>query len=401
MSRSRGAGKCMFLAVLLILAVSAVVAEEKKGNGMSEILTVSREVIRDHIYGGWVGMLIGGLEGLPHENKYMEKPRNTLPDFKYLPKGAKTDDDNDFEWTHMYFMDKEGTLKIPYARIVEIWTNNMNKGIWCANECALGLMKKGVMPPETGDPKRNSFASYNLSGQFCIESYGMIAPGMPQTAEDMAVHYAHIAVSGEPVQAAQYWSALISIAPFWKGPTEEMVKEALKAVDPASVHAEMVKSAVKAYEDNKDDWKAARQAMDRKWRVEGKYNGNSTILNGSVVVLALLYGSGDFYKTLQFGMALGYDADCNAATAGAVTGVMIGFRKISELPGFNMPDVFKNHTRPELPKELKISEQVDMMMRLCERVILANGGRKTEVEGKPGYTIVRQTPGVVETLARK
>jgi hypothetical protein len=47
-------------------------------------------------------MLIGGLEGLPHEFKYNEQPRDTLPEFTFLEKGARSDDDNDFEWTHLW-----------------------------------------------------------------------------------------------------------------------------------------------------------------------------------------------------------------------------------------------------------------------------------------------------------
>ncbi len=58
---------------------------------------ITREVLLDRIYGGWVGMLIGGLEGLPHEWKYKEQPRDTLPEFTFLEKGARSDDDNDFE----------------------------------------------------------------------------------------------------------------------------------------------------------------------------------------------------------------------------------------------------------------------------------------------------------------
>ncbi len=85
-------------------------------------------------------MLIGGLEGLPHEFKYKEQPRDTLPDVTFLEKGARSDDDNDFEWPHLFFMDKEGTLKLPYPRIVEIWKANMNSGIWVANKKARELM---------------------------------------------------------------------------------------------------------------------------------------------------------------------------------------------------------------------------------------------------------------------
>ena len=45
-----------------------------------------------------------------------------------------------------------------------------------------------------------------------------------------------------------------------------------------------------------------------------------------MVLLALLYGNGDFYKTGQYAMALGYDADCNAATACTVVGAADRFR---------------------------------------------------------------------------
>ena len=77
-------------------------------------------------------------------------------------------------------------------------------------------------------------------------------------------------------------------------------------------------------------------------------------------------------------MALGYDADCNAATACAVVGVRVGFSTIEKLPSFHMPDRYVNLTRPQLPKECKISDQVDSMMRLCEKLILANHGETNQ-----------------------
>ena len=371
-------------------------------------MQITREQLLDHIHGGWAGMLIGGLEGLPHENKYIEQPRESLPEFTFLANGAKTDDDNDIEWTHIYYMDKYGVLKIPYSRIVEIWKANMNKRIWCANLTARKLMDEGLVPPETGDPARNSYASYNLSGQFCTEVYGMIAPGMPNTAADIGLHYASIAVRGEPLQATRYWTALISEAMISDQPIEEQVKDALAAVDPSSAMYEVVGDAIRAWEGAGEDppsyknyggqapgasWKAARQIIHQKWMLERKWNGNSTPLNGGVVVLALLYGGGDFYKTLQYAMAMGYDADCNAATAGAVIGSRIGFKRIQAMPQFKMPDTFENISRDALPKETTVSNQAEMLMRVCDHVILQNGRSHVNVGGKPGYRIQRQTPG--------
>lgn len=386
------------LILTLVFLFTGFTLPEKKSSGKT--IEISHEVLLDHLYGGWTGMMIGGLEGLPHEFKYNEEPRPSLPDYQFLPDGARTDDDNDFELTHLYFMDKENILKLPYTRIVEIWKANMNTGIWVANKNARDLMDKGIIPPATGSVENNKAASYNLSGQFCTEAYGMISPGMPMTAADIGIYYAHIAVSGEPIQAAQYWTTLISLNSFSNGPIEQVINEALEAVDPKSAMAEVVKDAINAYHANPVNWKSARQSIYRKWIVERKWNGNSTPSNGAMVILALLYGNSDFYKTLQYAMALGLDADCNAATAGAVIGVNLGFRKIASLPGFNMPDTFKNKTRPELPAEMKISEQAELMMRVCEKVILENGGKMIKIKGKPGYRIILQNPEVIEVLTK-
>ncbi|MBM4088547.1 MAG: hypothetical protein FJ276_03845 [Planctomycetes bacterium] len=236
---------------------------------------ISRVELLDRIHGGWAGMLIGGLEGLPHEFKYMEQPRDTLPEFTFLEKGARSDDDNDFEWPHVFFMDKEGVNKLPYPRVVEIWKANMNSGIWVANKRARELMDQGVVPPETGSVARNPHAWYNLSGQFCVESSGLIAPGMPQTAADIGLHYARIAVSEEPLQAAQFWTSLIALRAFHTGPIEEAMQRVLAAVDPKSAMAEVVADARKAFHAHPDDWKAARQEIHAKWRLQRKWNDNS------------------------------------------------------------------------------------------------------------------------------
>ena len=377
-------------------ATTATFGQDAKASPASR--EISREELMDQIYGGWVGMLIGGIEGLPHEWKYTNQPRATLPDFTFLEKGARTDDDNDFEWTHLWFMDKENVLKLPYPRIVEIWKANMNSGIWVANKNARRLMDEGVVPPETGSVARNPAAWYNLSGQFCVESYGLIAPGMPQAAADIGLHYARIAVSEEPLQAAQFWTSLISLRAFHNGSMEEALQLALAAVDPKSCMAEVVADARLLYHAHPDDWKVARQELDKKWRLERRWNNNSTPVNGGFVCLALLYGGDDFYRTMQLAMAMGHDADCNAATAGTVVGARVGFKRIAAMPQFNMPDRYLNKTRPQLPAESKVSEQAETLLRVAERVILANGGERVTIDGKPGYRIKLQTPQVLERL---
>lgn len=361
-----------------------------RANGLDGVREISRDELLDRIRGGWTGMLIGGLEGLPHEFQYNDKPRAELPEFTFLEAGARSDDDNDFEWTHLWFMDRERTVFLPYPRLVGIWKANMNQGIWVANERARKLMDEGVLPPDTSDPARNPFATYNLSGQFCVETYGMIAPGLPQTAGRIGRHYARIAVSGEPLQATQFWTGLISLLPFTEEPIEAVLARAAEGLDPASAMAGVLADARALRREHPEDWKAARQALHRKWVVEKKWNGNSTPVNGGMVLLALLYGDGDFYRTLQLAMAMGHDADCNAATAGAVLGYRIGHRRLAALPQYRMPDVYRNKTRPELPAEMTVSEQAETILRVAERVLLTHGAEPIVTDGRPGYRIVLQ-----------
>ncbi len=359
---------------------------------------ITRADLLDRIRGGWTGTLIGGLEGLPHEFKYKEQPRATLPEFTFLEQGARSDDDNDFEWPHLWFMDKEAVIKLPYPRLVEIWKANMNSGIWVANKRARELMDQGVLPPDTGSVARNPAAWFNLSGQFCVEAYGLIAPGMPQAAADIGLHYARIAVSEEPLQATQYWTSLISLRMLNSAAPEAAMQLALAAIDPKSSMAEVVADARAAHRAHPNDWKTARQVIDAKWRVQRQWNHNSSPLNGAAVCLALLYGQDDFYRTLQYAMALGYDADCNAATAATVVGARIGFQRIAALPQFKMPDHYVNKTRPQLPAECTVSEQAETLLRIAERVILAGGGERIVLGGQPGYRVKLQAPRLLEAL---
>src|SRR5207237_889341 len=52
-------------------------------------------------------------------------------------------------------------------------------------------------------------------------------------------------------------------------------------------------------------------------------------INAAYVVLGLLYGKGDFGKTIEVAPRAGQDADCNPSTAGGVLGEIIGYNKIS------------------------------------------------------------------------
>ena len=57
-------------------------------------------------------------------------------------------------------------------------------------------------------------------------------------------------------------------------------------------------------------------------------------LNGAYIALGLLYGEGDFEKTMRISTRAGQDSDCNPASAVGVLGVVLGYGRI--------PDRFKS-----------------------------------------------------------
>src|SRR5690349_854144 len=92
-------------AFLTLAAELPIVAADSFGE-----LRISAATIDDKIRGGFLGQVIGDLNGLAHEMKYIAEPGNVREYTPALPKGAWTDDDTDVEW--VYVIEMERTKKI-------------------------------------------------------------------------------------------------------------------------------------------------------------------------------------------------------------------------------------------------------------------------------------------------
>ena len=62
-----------------------------------------------------------------------------------------------------------------------------------------------------------------------------------------------------------------------------------------------------------------------------KYDSNiDAKLNAAYVLMGILYGEGDFEKSVTIALRCGQDNDCNASTVGGFLGVMYGYEAIPE-----------------------------------------------------------------------
>jgi len=351
--------------------------------------------LEDQIRGGLLGHILGDLNGLKHEMKYILTPGDVASYTPELSSGAFTDDDTDVEWVYVLEMERSRTLLVPPARIADLWRRHINRRIWCSHLYLRQLLDLGIEPPLTGSVHLNPWASFNLSGQFVSESWGLISPGMPRTAARIARHYTRVSVDGEPIQAAQMFAAMIATA-FRTSDVDRILDAGLAATDPASEMRRAALDARRFHRDHPSDWRATRRLLKEKYM---KYGGqdmrdrNGVLLNGSATVAALLYGKGDFVQTVRTAFTFGWDADNNAATSGCIVGVIKGWRWMMA-QGWSIRDEFRNTSRDEMPMDETITRFGDRLVRLAEQNIQERGGSKTAEMDR----VKVETPSPIERL---
>ena len=360
------------------------------------------DVLDDKVRGGLLGQILGNLNGLPHEMKYIDEPGRVERYPPALPDGARTDDDTDIEWVYVTEMHRSGQLVLPPKTITDLWRRHINRGIWCSNAYARQLMELGIEPPLTGRVALNPWAEFNISGSFLSETFALVTPCMPRSAARLALNYTHVAIDGEPAQSTQFVTAMIGTA-FAEDDVGRILDAGAAAIDPKSELAAVVAQTRRwcAEHPNPADWQKTRLLIKQKWQRHGgrMRDRNGYELNTAATVAAMVYGRGDFVETLRLAFNFGWDADNNAATCGTVLGVVRG-RRWMDAQRWDVKDVYRNTTRDDMPAGETITTFGDKLVALARVAIRQEGGREVQRDGKTVLLVPRQRPANVEPLTR-
>lgn len=391
----------LIIVACLAFAPPTLAGSTEPSHQAGDTVEIPLDVLADKIQGGLLGQILGNLNGLPFEAKFIDEPGNVREYAPGLPDGARTDDDTDLEWLYVVEMQRSGRTLLEPERIVRLWKTHVNSHIWCANRYARSLMDLGLQPPLTGRIALNPWAEFNISGQFVTEAFGLISPGMPQTAGKIGLHYTHVAIDGEPAQATQLFAGMIAMS-FFQQDVHRIVEGGLASLDPRSALADVVRNVQRFHRESPADWRTARRKIrDRYTRVGGDTRDrNGHELNTAAVIGSLLYGNGDLVETLRLAFNFGWDADCNAATAGTIVGVIKG-RRWMEQQGWPINDRYANLTRPGMPEDETISGYGRRLVELARRIIRETGGEEIDTGGTSILRIARQQPVNVEPLPRE
>jgi hypothetical protein len=132
------------------------------------------------------------------------------------------------------------------------------------------------------------------------------------------------------------------------------------------------------------DWKTTWTLLEEKWDrddmcPEGAlrpFNIDAR-LNGAYIALGLLYGEGDFAKTLEISTRSGQDSDCNPSSAAGVLGVMVGYEAIPEEFRSGIPAIENEKFKYT---QYSFNEIVDSTVKRAETIIAGVGGEVTASE---------------------
>ncbi len=322
--------KTLLSAVLFVLITSQLCSQE---------ILLSRKLLQDKIKGGWAGQTIGVTFGGPYEFRYQG---TFIGDYQsllwydgYLKKSMLEIpglyDDLYMDLTFVDVFEKYG-LNAP----VDSFANAFAKAgymLWHANQAGRYNILNGIPAPSSGQWKNNPHADcidYQIEADFA----GLMSPGMPNTSAAIGDKIGHIMNYGDGWYGGVYVGAMYSLAFTYKD-IRLIVKDALKTIPPKSDFYACINDVINWHKQYPADWKQTWLEVQKKWAddtgcPEGvflPFNIDAKV-NAAYVVIGLLYGNGDFTKTLEISTRCGQDADCNPSSAGGILGALIGYDKI-------------------------------------------------------------------------
>lgn len=314
----------------LLTVVIGLALYSCKTQNSSEIRTISPEVLKDKIAGGWAGKMIGVTYGAPTEFKAQGKTYDDSITWKPSDiVNSKWQDDLYVQLTFMMSMDEYG-VDAPAKKYQEMFAK-AGYQLWHANVQARKNYFDSIFPPQSGEPDYN-FHADDIDFQIESDYIGFMCPAMPQQAVKLADKVGHIMNYGEGYYGGVFVAALYAEA-FFETDITKIVEYALRSIPTESDYYKIVKDVILLHKQYPTDWKAAWNELEAKWGDVDICGAGSTFnidakLNGAYIVMGLLYGEGDPYKTMEISTRCGQDSDCNPSNAMAVLGVMKGLKNL-------------------------------------------------------------------------
>ncbi len=297
----------------------------------------------ERVYAGLLGMCAGVRFGAPIEGwsyAQIKEHLGELDGFLPIPPGTffKPDDDTSVPMILIRALEDYG----PEPSIVqmgETWLNYLGNGhgtIWwggygrSSEHTAYDNLAHGIQAPLSGSSALNGKTlSEQIGGQIFSDIWGLVIPSRPELAAEYAERASSVSHDGEGIHGGRFIAAMVSAAFEAKG-SLELIETGLSVIPADCEYARVVNAVVDFYQTRSEDWREGFHYVEENFGYD-RYPGVVHIIpNAAVIILALLYGKGNFSRTLQIGNMAGWDTDCNVGNLGTIMGVLLGPDAIEE-----------------------------------------------------------------------
>jgi hypothetical protein len=331
--------KNILFTICIGVSLNAAAQVTETPGAKAHTVTLSKEVLKDKIMGGWAGQTIGVTFGGPYEFRFNG---TFIQDYQplhwhdgYLKETMQNNpglyDDIYMDLTFVDVFERVG-LDAPVDSFANAFARAGYR-LWHANQSARYNILNGIKAPESGHWLHNPHAD-DIDYQIEADFAGLMSPGMPNLASAISDKIGHIMNYGDGWYGGVYMGAMYSLA-FISKDMRYIVEEALKTVPAKSTFHQCITDVIRWHKQYPNDWHQTWFEIQKKWSSEpgcpegvfDAFNIDAKI-NAAYVVLGLLYGNGDFTRTLDISTRAGQDADCNPSSAAGILGAMIGYKQI-------------------------------------------------------------------------
>jgi ADP-ribosylglycohydrolase len=302
--------------------------------------------LRDRLLGAWLGRCAGCTLGKPVEGwtseqirRYLE-PAGAYPLLDYVP--ARTpapdgprlracwpettrgrirymarDDDIDYTILGLHVLETHGFGFGPREVAAE-WLDHLPfTRTYTAERVAYRNLVLGLRPPRTAT-HRNPYREW-IGALIRADVWGYVSPGRPRQAATLAFRDAALSHTANGIYG-EMWAAALIAACFVAPDMRSALVASLEHVPPRSRLAEALGHVLDLHASGLD-WPEARDRIEARHR---HYSWVHTIGNAAVVAAGLLWGDGDYARTVGLVVQAGQDTDSTGATAGSAFGALHG-----------------------------------------------------------------------------
>ena len=263
----------------------------------------------------WTGKNIGGTMGAPYEGK---KEMIELDGFTTKKGEPLPNDDLDLQLVWLRAVEDYGIRAVNPHLLGEYWIDYITAP-WNEYGICKANMRAGILPPMSGEVNNDKWKHSN-GAWIRTEIWACLFPGYPE----LAAHYAYFDACvdhgmGEGTYAAMFVAALESLA-FTEKDIRALIDSALSFIPETTLTAKSIKKAVELYDEGKTLAEARELIVDETKEL-GYFMAPANV---AFVILGLLFGEGDYKKSMIAAISCGDDTDCTGATIGSVMGIMNG-----------------------------------------------------------------------------